>query len=66
MYVCVCNGLRERDIHEAVDSGSVSSLSAFYREKGIQPCCAKCVPDVKKHIDARLSIRTNPSAVAAE
>ena len=43
MYVCVCNGIRERDIQRALDEG-VSTVSGIYRHLKHKPTCGKCVP----------------------
>lgn len=41
MYVCVCNAVTERDIHEAVDSG-VQNMKQLTRMTGCSSTCGCC------------------------
>ncbi len=41
MYVCVCNAVTDRDIHEAVASG-VDTLAELTRRTGCSDCCGSC------------------------
>ena len=43
MYVCVCNGYREREIREAVARGG-RTVHEIYSQLGEAPCCGTCVP----------------------
>ena len=47
MYVCLCNGLTDRDLrpHTAIGANSVSMV---YRACGCRPQCGKCVPFVRQ------------------
>jgi len=49
MYVCNCNGIRERDVRAAIDDGAQRPADIF-RHQGCQPQCAKCVCDMKSMI----------------
>lgn len=42
MYVCICNGVTERDIHLAIDEGA-GSLRDLNRSLQVGGCCGKCV-----------------------
>lgn len=42
MYVCICNGHRERDIREAAKSG-LRCARAIYRHLGKPPRCGRCL-----------------------
>jgi bacterioferritin-associated ferredoxin len=46
MYVCLCNGLTDRDLrtHTAGDGCSVAMV---YRSLGVKPQCGTCVPFVR-------------------
>lgn len=51
MYVCNCNGIRERDVYEAVEAGADRPAEVF-RHCNASPQCAKCVCDVRRMIQA--------------
>lgn len=50
MYVCNCNGIRERDVRDAIDAGAVKPADIFRRCQS-HPRCAKCVCDMRRMID---------------
>jgi bacterioferritin-associated ferredoxin len=50
MYVCLCNGYRERDIREAVVRGA-RTVDEIYSQLGQAPCCGACVPYAEALID---------------
>lgn len=41
MYVCVCNAVTERDIHDAVDNG-VQNMTQLARKTGCSSTCGCC------------------------
>jgi len=51
MYVCNCNGIRERDVHQAIQSGADRPAEVF-RHCQAAPQCAKCVCDMRQMIQA--------------
>ena len=50
MYVCNCNGIRERQARAAIDGGAQRPADVF-RHCGAKPQCAKCVCEIKSMID---------------
>jgi bacterioferritin-associated ferredoxin len=50
VYVCNCNGIRERDVRAAVEEGAVRPRQVFDRHD-CRPQCAKCVCEVRRMID---------------
>ena len=57
MYVCNCNGLRERDVQAAIQAGANRTAEVF-RHCQTQPQCAKCVCEMREMIDqAQESLR---------
>ncbi len=42
MYVCVCNGVTDGQIREAVQTRGCDSLRDLRRELGVGSQCAKC------------------------
>ena len=41
MYVCVCNAVTERDIHDAVENG-VHNMTQLARTTGCSSTCGSC------------------------
>jgi bacterioferritin-associated ferredoxin len=52
VYVCNCNGIRERDVREALDQGGCRPAHVF-RHCQTRPQCAKCLPDMRRMIEAQ-------------
>jgi bacterioferritin-associated ferredoxin len=50
VYVCNCNGIREREVRAAVDAGATRPADVF-RACQSRPQCAKCVCDMRTMID---------------
>lgn len=49
MYVCNCNGLRQRDVALAIEAGAVRPRDVFDRHQ-CAPQCAKCVCEMRQMI----------------
>jgi bacterioferritin-associated ferredoxin len=64
MYICVCNGLNERRVGEAL-SGAPRTVSQIYRACGCAVKCGKCVPMMRDILDAHLSACSEPQAAPA-
>lgn len=50
MYVCVCNALKEADIHQAINGGA-TKIAQIYKAHGCRPQCGKCVCDMQTLIE---------------
>jgi bacterioferritin-associated ferredoxin len=50
LYVCNCNGIREREVRAAVAAGATRPAQVF-RARQCQPQCAKCVCEMRQMID---------------
>lgn len=50
LYVCNCNGIRERDVRQAIAAGA-SRPAEIFRSQQCQPQCAKCVCQMREMID---------------
>lgn len=55
MYICICHGITERQIREAVEGGA-DSLSALSAELGVATCCGTC------SVAAQQVIKETPAA----
>ena len=47
MYVCNCNGIREREVRAAIAAGA-SRPAHVFKACGSRPQCARCVCDMQK------------------
>ncbi len=50
MYVCNCNGIRERDVRAAIDRGA-SRPAEIFKACGAAAQCARCVCDMRQLLD---------------
>jgi bacterioferritin-associated ferredoxin len=50
MYVCNCNGIREREARAAITAGAAKPAEIF-RHCQSSPRCAKCVCDMRRLIE---------------
>jgi len=50
LYVCNCNGIREREVRAAIAAGA-SRPAEVFRRHGCQAQCAKCVCEMRQMID---------------
>ncbi|HWD58123.1 MAG TPA: (2Fe-2S)-binding protein [Stellaceae bacterium] len=54
MYICLCNGLTDRDVRANCEG--CPSVAMVYQALGCAPQCGKCVPYVRQ------MLREQPSA----
>ena len=52
MFICICNGINERQVSAAIDSGA-AKVSEIYRANGCAPRCGQCVPQMRQALDRR-------------
>ena len=50
MYVCNCNGIRERDVRAAIAAGARKPAEIF-SACDATPCCARCACDMRALAD---------------
>ena len=50
MYVCNCNGIREREVRSAIEAGATRPVEIF-KAADCTPRCARCVCDMRRMID---------------
>ena len=49
VYICNCNGIRERDVSRAIEAGAQRPRDVF-AHNGCQAQCAKCVCEMREMI----------------
>ncbi len=54
MYVCLCNGITESQIRDAVDEGA-RSLRELQQCLGVASCCGKCADCAQQVVHEMLS-----------
>ncbi|WP_444893084.1 bacterioferritin-associated ferredoxin [Microbulbifer sp. JMSA004] len=54
MYVCICKGITDRQIKEAIYDGS-TSVKALRRQLGVSSQCGRCAEQTKEIIDETMS-----------
>jgi bacterioferritin-associated ferredoxin len=52
VYVCNCNGIRERDARAAIDKGARRPVDVI-RQCGGRLQCGKCVSDIRRMIQSK-------------
>jgi len=52
MYVCNCNGLREREVSAAITEGAQTPCQVYER-LGCAPRCGRCRIDMQRMIEDR-------------
>lgn len=63
LYVCNCNGIREREARAAIAAGARRPAEVF-KARGCAPQCAKCVCDLRDLIAEVREIAETRKAVA--
>mgnify|MGYP002781191140 CR=1 FL=1 len=43
MYVCLCHGIRDRELRDAVERGA-DTFEALQAHTGVSTCCRTCEP----------------------
>jgi len=56
MYVCLCHGIRDRELKQAVDHG-VSSFEELQARTGVASCCRTCEPLAREFLLDALASR---------
>jgi len=50
VYVCNCNGIRERQVRAAIEAGASRPADVF-RAHGCKVQCARCIGEMREMID---------------
>ena len=63
MYICLCNGLTDRDVRGAVTRGA-RRVSEVHRQCGTAPQCGRCTGHIRGLVE-ETSAAGDPASVAA-
>lgn len=61
MYVCLCNGISDRQIRECVDRGA-ESLNDVQTRLPVANCCGQCEDTAREVIESHLESAARPVA----
>lgn len=64
MYVCICNGLTDRDFRSAAQNGATTVAKAF-KALGEAPQCGRCFSCAREVIEATRAEMDDAAAAAA-
>jgi bacterioferritin-associated ferredoxin len=56
MYVCLCHGIRDRELHDAVERGA-DTFEQLQARTGVSTCCRTCEPTARQVLDEALASR---------
>jgi bacterioferritin-associated ferredoxin len=65
MYVCLCNGLTDRHVHQAAQAGATRP-SQIYGACGCVVQCGGCAPTLRRILDESTPEMTVPDLLAAD
>lgn len=58
MYICLCKGVTDHQIKQAVANGA-HSIKQVRKELGVASQCCKCLPDARAVINEQLATLDN-------
>lgn len=64
MYVCICHGISDRRVREAVREGA-DSFEALQAATGVGTCCGACEPTARALVEEALVEQPLPVDTAA-
>jgi bacterioferritin-associated ferredoxin len=57
MYICLCHGIRDRELRDAVERGA-ETFEALQASTGVSTCCRTCEPTAREVLDEALASRS--------
>lgn len=61
MYVCICNGIKEKDVRAAVNSGA-DTVSRVFKSQGCKPECGNCIGCMRDIMEDEMRMDDLPMA----
>jgi len=56
LFICVCNGLRDKDVIKAARACQSRCPRQAYENLGCEPQCGQCLPEAEALIEADQSV----------
>jgi bacterioferritin-associated ferredoxin len=63
MYICVCHGISEKRLDQAIREGA-RSFEQLQSCTGVATCCGACEPSARQMLDQQV-LASNPSSPQA-
>lgn len=60
MYVCICHGIKGRDVEAALAEG-VRRPAELHRHFGVEPQCGRCMATIRDMVGDRRSDGASPA-----
>ena len=55
MYICLCQGVTDKDICHAIQTGQAKNLGDLSQKLGVGICCGQCGPEAKQLFEETIS-----------
>lgn len=55
MYICICQGITDKHIQEAVATKVVCSMNELCNKLGVASCCGQCRPYAREILEESLA-----------
>lgn len=65
MYVCICNGIKEKQIKSAVQRGA-DTVGRVFKAHGCKAQCAQCICAMRDTIEEEIATQSPDLPMAAE
>jgi bacterioferritin-associated ferredoxin len=63
MYICICHGLSDKQLHHAVAESVVRTFEQLQACTGVATCCGACEPCAREILEDKLdSVAPAPQA----
>jgi bacterioferritin-associated ferredoxin len=53
MYVCICNGIKDKEVKTAVQAGA-QTVAQVFKSQGCRPDCGKCFQCMRETIEEEM------------
>lgn len=61
MYVCICKGITEQQVEDALETGHAESMSDLRQSLGLGTQCGRCACYAKERLAARTRVEQPPA-----
>ncbi len=61
MYICICKGITEQQVDDALETGQAESMGDLRQSLGLGTQCGRCACHAKERLAARARIEHPPA-----